>query len=600
MSNKTLAILKSMSVLYVEDDRETREELAIMLETWVGRLAVAGDGQAGLETFRQFRPDIVVTDIQMPGLNGLAMCEEIRQHVPEQPILVLSAHNDTEYLLRSIELGIDHYVTKPVDVGLLLDKLARIATTIDAIRERQHNHVLLEQYRHLVDQSAVVCKMDPRGIISYVNNKLCEISGFAPRELLGKDIAALRHPSEPADHCLAAIEQAASGRKWTGVVRNRTRDGRMYVVESSLVPILDEHGEVAEIVALDVDISSVHEDYENLVAALNRSHLSLNEQLHFLNEYKRALELGTCICVTDRQARILSVNRQFETLLGYTALDLEGKPIELVAPDLAGEHCLVEAQRNEQEGFTSRILRFRNSHGGELQFSVGCLGIRNPSGEVESIIMLCQDVTESLRLNRDIVETQRDLLYMMGDVVESRSQETAQHVRRVALVSKFLALGIGLDADMASMIETAAPMHDVGKVGIRDAILHKQGRLTPDEFEEMKNHSRIGHSILGKVPRPLVALAATIAHQHHERWDGDGYPYGLKGEDIHIAGRIVAVADVLDALSSPRIYKPAWDEQRVQDYFRDQRGRQFDPQLVDLLLEQWDTIKALREGRITV
>jgi response regulator RpfG family c-di-GMP phosphodiesterase len=229
-----------------------------------------------------------------------------------------------------------------------------------------------------------------------------------------------------------------------------------------------------------------------------------------------------------------------------------------------------------------------------LQFSIACVGVRNLLGDVESIILICHDITESLRLSNEIVETQRELLYMLGDVVESRSQETAQHVRRVAVVSRFLALKVGLAPEIADMIETAAPMHDVGKVGIRDAVLHKQGKLEHDEFEEMKHHARIGHDILGKVDRPLVALAATIAHQHHERWDGSGYPYGLKGEDIDIAGRIVAVTDVLDALSSARVYKPAWDEQRVIEYFKTQRGLQFDPKLVDILLEHWDAIKTLR------
>ncbi len=185
---------------------------------------------------------------------------------------------------------------------------------------------------------------------------------------------------------------------------------------------------------------------------------------------------------------------------------------------------------------------------------------------------------------------------MLGDVVESRSQETGQHVKRVAVVSRFLALQVGLDAATAEMIETAAPMHDIGKVGIRDAILNKQGKYSPEEFDEMKHHARIGHAILGKVQRPLIKLAAVIAQQHHERWDGKGYPFGLAGDEISMAGRIVAVADVLDALASERIYKPAWEESRVLDYFREQRGLQFDPNLVDILLSNWETVKTLRDA----
>lgn len=153
---------------------------------------------------------------------------------------------------------------------------------------------------------------------------------------------------------------------------------------------------------------------------------------------------------------------------------------------------------------------------------------------------------------------------------------------------------MGLGMEFAEMIEMAAPMHDVGKVGIRDAILHKVGSLTPNEFEEMKLHTRIGRDILGKVEGPLFVMAATIAYQHHERYDGLGYPEGLQGEEIAIEGRIVAIADVLDALSSPRSYKRAWNEEQVRRYFHQERGRQFDPELVERLLAHWETVMALR------
>lgn len=594
MDKLALASLKSLSVLYVEDDAATREELAMMLAPWVRELFVAVDGQDGLDQFRAHRPDIVVTDIQMPRVSGLAMCADIRNLAPEQLIVVLSAYNDVEYLFRAIELGINQYITKPVNVERLLLRLAQMAEGLLAQKERERNRVLLEQYKHLVDQSAIVCKLDTSGTITFVNDKLCEISGYAPDELVGREIAALRFEAEARNLGEHILNQVRAGQKWTGILRNRKRNGDLFVVESSLVPVLDELGQVTEIVSLDVDISSIYENYENLVAALDRSHLSLQEQRHLRNEYQRALELGACICVTDRNFRIVSVNKQFENLLGYGAQELLDKPIQQLTPDLVADRCLNEVLNTEPENFTNRILRFQHRDGMELQFSIACVGVRNLLGDVESIILICHDITESLRLSNEIVETQRELLYMLGDVVESRSQETAQHVRRVAVVSRFLALKVGLAPEIADMIETAAPMHDVGKVGIRDAVLHKQGKLEHDEFEEMKHHARIGHDILGKVDRPLVALAATIAHQHHERWDGSGYPYGLKGEDIDIAGRIVAVTDVLDALSSARVYKPAWDEQRVIEYFKTQRGLQFDPQLVDILLEHWDAIKTLR------
>ncbi len=596
MDMKALDVLKSVKLLYVEDDKETREELAMILEPWVGELHVACDGEEGLKLFEDKRPDIVVTDIQMPRVSGLAMSSEIRRLAPEQPIIVVSAYNDVEYLFRAIELGIDNYITKPLSVDRLLDKLVHITTASLAMKERRLNLVLLEQYKHLVDESAIVCKLDLAGKITYVNAKMCEISGFSADELIGREMSVLQHDSELPQRAHATFVDARSGRKWAGIVKNRRNNGEMYVVERSLVPIVNDHGMVTEIVALDVDVTPFYETYKNLVDVLSRTHLTLEEQRHFVGEYKRALELGTCVCVTDQAHRIVSVNRQFESLLGLRSADLEGEPVSRIMPDLKDERCLDEVQQANQEHFTSRVVTIVGHEGREMQFSVGFVGVHDLSGAVKSIIMICQDITESMRLSRDIVDTQRELLYMLGEVVESRSQETGEHIRRVAQVSKFLALKAGLDPDIAEMIETTAPMHDVGKVGIRDAILQKPGKLTADEYEEMKAHASIGFSILGKVDRPLIGVAANIAHQHHERHDGMGYPRGLKGDEISMEARIVGIADVLDALLSSRIYKPAWDEQRAYDYFREQRGKQFSPALTDLLLTHWDAIMALRNG----
>ncbi len=145
------------------------------------------------------------------------------------------------------------------------------------------------------------------------------------------------------------------------------------------------------------------------------------------------------------------------------------------------------------------------------------------------------------------------------------------------------------------MIKVSAPMHDVGKVGIPDAILHKPGKLDSAEFETMKTHATLGFGILKDLDRPVLQMAARIAYEHHERYDGKGYPRGLKGGDSSIEGRIVAIADVLDALGHERSYKPAWSETEVRDYFLSERGRQFDPQLVDLLFANWDEVVAINE-----
>lgn len=593
MDLSKLSSLKEMRVLYVEDDNATREELAEILGYWVKTLDVAADGQAGLALFSAQRHDLVVTDIQMPVMGGLAMSAAIRRLSPRQPIIVLSAYNDVDYLFRAIELGISQYITKPVNVDQLLGKLAEMAETIQAKREQRRNQRLLEQYRQLVDASAIVSKLDPQGRITYVNERFCELTGYDPLAMIGTDIRRLRHPDETKDLAGALWRGILDGNQWAGIVKNQTRSGEMFVVDSNLVPILDENNNVEEVVCLDVDITDLYLNYENLIESHSRSERSLHEQRHLLDEYKRALEMGTCICVTDENGRILGANQRFASSLGHEISDLCEMPLsEIAQGDTA--HCIQQAI-GTLNGHCSQVIPFIHQDGSERVFSVIFMSVRDLHGEINSIIMSCQDVTESLRLTREIVETQRELLLVMGEVVENRSQETGKHVKRVAEIAYLLAREIGLSKETAEMLKTAAPMHDIGKVGIDDAILHKPGKLDADEFELMKMHAELGHHILTRIERPLLSIAARIAHEHHENFDGSGYPQGLKGAEISIEGRIIAIADVFDALSHARSYKPAWDDAAIRAYFLEQRGLKFDPTLVDLMFTHWEAILSIRE-----
>ncbi|WP_319587422.1 HD domain-containing phosphohydrolase [uncultured Desulfobulbus sp.] len=201
---------------------------------------------------------------------------------------------------------------------------------------------------------------------------------------------------------------------------------------------------------------------------------------------------------------------------------------------------------------------------------------------------------EILALNREVIETQLELLSTLGEVIETRSQDTANHVRRVAAYSALLGQKYGLAQEDIVLLEAASPMHDVGKIGIPDAILHKPGKLTPEEFEIIKHHTVIGQRILHMSDRKLMVSARTIALQHHERWDGTGYPCGLKGEEISLLARISALADVYDALSLGRVYKEAWPKEKVLQFIRQERGGMFDPQIVDLFFEHLEELEAIK------
>lgn len=207
---------------------------------------------------------------------------------------------------------------------------------------------------------------------------------------------------------------------------------------------------------------------------------------------------------------------------------------------------------------------------------------------------------ESALLTLELEETQKKIIHILGEASEYRSLETGNHIQRVAEISAKLASFYGLSEDKVLQIKLAAPLHDLGKIGIPDALLNKPEKLTEEEFMKMRSHVTIGRDLIEKnlvemnmlssSNGRLLRVAAEVAGTHHERWDGKGYPKGLKGTEIPLAGRICAVADVLDALASPRCYKLAWPEALVKEEFAKQRGLQFQPELVDILLEHWDEI----------
>ena len=205
-----------------------------------------------------------------------------------------------------------------------------------------------------------------------------------------------------------------------------------------------------------------------------------------------------------------------------------------------------------------------------------------------------QSDREQMRMIREIEDTQREVVFTMGAIGESRSKETGNHVKRVAEYSGILGFHYGLSDYETELIKQASPMHDIGKVAIPDAILNKPERFTDDEFEYMKKHAELGYEMLKSSRRDLLKMAATLAHQHHEKWDGSGYPQGLKGEQIHISGRITAIADVFDALGSARVYKPAWEDERILELFRNERGKHFDPDLVDIFFEHLEEFLEVR------
>ncbi|MBI4979201.1 MAG: response regulator [Spirochaetes bacterium] len=199
-----------------------------------------------------------------------------------------------------------------------------------------------------------------------------------------------------------------------------------------------------------------------------------------------------------------------------------------------------------------------------------------------------------LEMSRSLIMTQKEIILRLGDVVETRSHETGNHVLRVSEYAYLLGKLAGI-GDMADDIKIASPMHDVGKIGISDIILNKPGPLTDDEFRIIQGHSAIGYNIFSKSELPVLQLAADIALNHHERWNGEGYPNRKAGEAIPLSARITSIVDVFDAITHERVYKEAWGIEETLLFMRESAGKQFDPQLIDVFLKNKDSFLDIHE-----
>ena len=357
-----IKISKNLKIMIVEDDQETIFYLTNLLEDIFDDLIIANDGLEALEYYKKGSIDLIITDINMPNMNGIELIENIRKKDNEMSIIILSSHNESHFLMRGIELGVNGYILKPVNVDALIRTLVN---TIETINLR-----------------------------------------------------------------------------------------------------------------IKVDIQ--------------------REQLEKINN------------------------------------DLEQEMIKRIS--------------------------------------------------------------EIYALNEEIKETQKEVVLTMGQIGECRSKETGNHVKRVSLYSELFAKHSGLNDEEIELIKEASPMHDIGKIAIPDSILNKPSRLTQEEMKIMKTHAKLGYDMLKHSSRDLLQVAATVAYEHHERYDGTGYPRALKGEDISIYGRITAIADVFDALGSARIYKGAWSDEKILALFEKEREKHFDPKLVDIFFEYKDEFFSIRDS----
>jgi PAS domain S-box-containing protein len=346
-----------------------------------------------------------------------------------------------------------------------------------------------------------------------------------------------------------------------------------------------------------VELNDLNENLEKIVSEKTKD---LNEKNNELKSLLISYDKYVMYSSTDLDGIITDVSDAFCRVSGYTRKELIGQNHNIVRhPDTKAEVFQKLWEELPKQKPIESEVKNRKKDGGFYWVKSYFFPDYDKSNKHIGYSCIRENITnrkEVQSLQHEIEETQKEVIFKMGSIGESRSHETGLHVKRVSEYSKIFALKYGLSENDAELLKQASPMHDIGKVAIADDILNKPDKLTENEMNIMKKHAELGFDMLHGSTRPLLNTAAIVAHEHHEKWDGSGYPQGLTALEIHIYGRITAIADVFDALGNKRCYKEAWDDDKIFNYFKEQRGKHFEPKLVDIFFDNIDDFLAIRDS----
>ena len=571
------------AVLVVDDNAGKRLAVRAMLAPLGHAVVEVDSGRAALLATEQQSFAVILMDVSMPILDGYETAKLIRQRIESAstPIIFLTAYgrDETETATAYASGAVD-FIFTPVLADVLRAKVSAFIHLFVQSRELQRSLESITALNGALRESEVrtravlqnvadgIVTADEAGLIESFNRSAQRLFGYKEHEVIGQPLRLIIAPNE---------NDASSDRATTEAV-GRRRDGSCFPMEisTSLVNI----GERMLTIGCIRDISARNEQAERereRVHALRRD--AQRDRVAF-----EAAPIGGII--TARDGTIERVNQAMCDMTGYTADELIGMDSSRLAHPDEREHsaAVIDALlngRSETERFEKRYL---HSSGRTIEAQVALTTICDERDEVTQLFGQIEDITEARRTSRELEQAQFEMLARLAAAAEFRDDDTGQHTRRVAELSVTIAQRLGLPDGEIELMRMAAPLHDLGKIAIPDSILGKRGKLTVAEFDEMKTHTTIGAQMLAGSAFALLEMAEEIALTHHEKWDGSGYPAGLAGDAIPIVGRIVAVADVFDALTHSRPYKPAWSTADAIAEITSQGGRHFDPQVLDAFL----------------
>lgn len=589
----------NLSILFVCDDKKTIDKIIKILNNKynISNIIVTDSTSEALKLYKKMDFNIVITNFSMSNKEELKLIEKIRKIDIEQIFILISKFEKKKDLVKAIKLRIRYFIWFPVRKKEIIEVLDSCIKRISNKYEIKYVNSILEHYKLAVDNSTILSKADKKGVITYANEQFCKISKYNLDELIGKQHNILRHEDMPKETFKDMWNTIKNKKRvWKGIIKNRAKDGSDYTVDATILPILNQDKEVVEYLGIRHDITEIEHYKDLLQDELTNTAKGLKQKVHLIKEFEKAIDVSTSFTRTDTNGVITYVNDKFCEVSGYSKDELLGNTFKCVRheefPSLFYEK-MWKSIKNKK--IWRGIIKNKTKNKDNYFMDTTIIPIVDIDDKIIEYISIKHDISEIVTLNEEIIDTQKEVIFTMGSICESRSNETGSHVKRVAQYSYLLAKLYGLPQKECELLRYASPVHDIGKVAIPDSILQKPARLTSKEFEKMKEHTSIGYDMLKNSNRDILKAAATIAHEHHERWDGTGYPNALKKQNIHIFGRITALCDVFDALASKRCYKEAWKLEEILKLIKEEKAKQFDPVLVDLFLDNLDDFLRIKD-----
>ncbi len=584
---------QAITVTYIDCGASASEATLHMLQRIAPHIhcALIRGAQTALDALAKGQPigDMLLIDYDQPRLSMLDLIRELTQfYRVGQPIIALARPGNEEFPLQALRLGVAEYIIKHDNFP------AQLPTAIENVfyrsqLQRQHAQLQL-QAQALNDAANAIVIADRNGIIEWVNPAFTTLTGYTATEAIGQSTRLLRSGKQSRAFYAALWDQILSGKPWRGRLINRRKDGSLYHEEMTITPVADEQGAIRRFIAIKQDISEqvAREQRRTTLAAIGlalRPAQSVAEITAILLEQTgHVMQIdgiallrpsGATWQIAQASGQFVCLETQPELYAAITGqIAQASEPVTISAPPGQPASTITVIALNAANRLVGALAIARAT-----PLSAAERDLLSDLADLAANALHRTELLEQLRAaNAELRAAYDATIEGWSRALDLRDRETEGHSRRVTELTVQIAARMGFSEEELVHVRRGALLHDIGKMGIPDAILLKPGPLDEQEWAIMRTHPTLAVELLQ--PIPFLAPALDIPWCHHEKWDGTGYPRGLRGEEIPLAARIFAVVDVYDALTNDRPYRAAWSRERALAYIREQAGRHFDPQVV--------------------